>query len=241
MMQKIKGIGQKLLGRGRRMNLIMLALLVLLAGIVGATYSFYTSDIAIKNNLITKGSEVLLMELFNPAEKWVAGETKEKRVSFGNQLDLDQLIRFTYEVKWYKNNGAGVNDVEWPSSTWVDANDAYRDSQAITLNWDSNFSAEWTAIPGEAGAPPTYYYNKVLKAMSNSTPTMTDHPTLISVTFSDKIANNAYFSGDDFSDKRVVITIKMEAIDVTQAAVEETWNMGFTRTGDNLAWTPLGP
>ena len=213
----------------RKLNALLLALLALMTlGLVGTTYAFYTSSAGVENMLITKGSEVFLQEYFSPDDLWVAGETKTKEVWFGNQSELDQVIRFKVKEEWFDNNGTPgdlTDDTPW---TW---SGTYSPSPAV-LNWTSEITGgtpTWTKI-GDY-----YYYNKVLEKQSGSSPTET-LPVLSSVTFSSALANNPSF-GDDFSDKACRITIEMEALDVNTAFTQDAWKTTFSQSGTTLTWT----
>lgn len=243
MLNAIRSMGRKL--RGKRINAVMLLLLLLLASIAGATYSFYTKDVAIENELLTKGSEVFLQELFNPNDRWLPGETKVKELTFGNQFETDQLIRFTYSIDWYKYNPqTGEYDVPWDVAQWNDSRGEYTTptvspaenfAKGVTLKWAGTFGNEWHMVDDALdNTAPVYYYKKVLKAAGTAA-TVTN-PTLKAVTFSEKISNNEYYSGDDFSDKRCTITIRMEAVSADPAPASEAWGIACSISGDNVVW-----
>ena len=190
--------------------LLVCVVLFLTIGLNNSTYSFYYSpNVGVENMLITKGSEVCLLELFDPDDQWLAGETKRKEVWFANQCDLDQVIRFKVDTAWTDSSG----------NPW-----AYTGTYApepVVINWTS-------AITG-AGAPATwtkvgdyYYYNIVLAKQSGGTPTETA-AVISSVTFSPEVSNSEYYYGDDFSDKACTITIYMEALSAINHIIGEAW------------------
>ncbi|MCL1896752.1 MAG: hypothetical protein FWG03_09415 [Clostridiales bacterium] len=205
---------------------IMLACLVLFLayGLNGATYSFYYSpNTGVQNMLITKGSEVCLLELFDPDDQWLAGETKKKEVWFGNQCDLDQVVRFKADIAWADASGA----------PWAYTG-AY-DPEPVVINWTSEVTGAktWTKI-GDY-----YYYNQILKKQSGSSPTET-LPVISSVTFSPALSNGEYYYGDDFTGKACTIAIYMEALSVIDHIVGEAWpEAELARQPDGtLVWTP---
>ena len=195
--------------------------------ILGGTYAYYASVSDVQNQMITKGSEVFLRELFNKDDYWVPGETKEKAVSFGNQSDLDQVIRFKVTEKWYDNKGTPANlsdDTVWtPVGTYS--------PPPVVINWTSEVTGgTWVKI-GD-----WYYYTKVFASGSKSSPTLT--PDVISsVTFSPSISNAGPGAVDDFSDKRYSLLVEMETLDVNTDMTKEAWHMTFLESGSNLTWS----
>ena len=225
-------IQKKMSLKGRRALAVFPVLFLLLLGgfLVGTTNTFYISSGTVANLLITGNSEVYLAEYFSPEDRWLPGETKAKIVSFGNQSDTDQVVRFKVVVEWYDNNGTPddlTDDTPW---TW---SGSYNPAPAV-INWTSAITGSppaWTKI-GDY-----YYYNSVLAAQSGQTPTET--PAVISsVTFSPALSNDAAYT-DDFSNKECRITILMETLNVNAADTQATWNATFVQTGSSLAWSAV--
>lgn len=206
---------------------LLLAFLVLSLGI-GGSYAYYSAVSDARNQVITKGSEVFLQEVFNKDDQWLPGETKKKAVHFGNQGGRDQVIRFQVIEAWYDNKGTPGNladDVLWNYTG------SYSPKPA-QINWTSEVTGGtvWKKIGN------WYYYTKVLKAASAGSTVYT--PDVISgVTFSPALSNAGPGAREDFSNKRYSLTIQMESLDVNTDITKEAWKMTFTQAGGALTWS----
>lgn len=217
-----------------------LALLMLV--VVGGSLAFYTSSGDADNRLVTKSDNVFLSEIFNPADKWVPGETKQKEVWFGNTGETDQILRVKAidadDILWYDNKGTpnNLND----DTLWTYTG-TYSPAPAV-INWtrSSGTSTE--------GPDPTYwvrigdwyYYKKVLPMQQGNTPGLT--PCIISsVSFSNAISNAGPGHADDFSDKRISLTVEAETMDVHSTVTAAEWGVSFTQSGSDIIWTAVNP
>lgn len=203
-----------------KVNSILLGVLVfLLIGLVGTTFAFYMSSADVDNMLITKGSGVFLAEYFSPDDHWLPGETKVKEVHFGNQSELDQVIRFKVVTEWFDLNGSPW---QWQKE--------YDPAPAV-INWTDEITGDsptWTKI-GDY-----YYYNYLLEAQDGNYPTETK-VVIKSVTFSPDLSNDSAHA-EDFSDKVCRITIQMESLDVNTDIVREAWRAVFSQNDTSLTW-----
>ncbi len=213
--------------RFRKTVLPVLAIaLLVVVGVIG-TFAFYQSTTSAQNRLMTKDSGVFLSEIFNPADEWVPGETKQKEVSFGNDGEKDQVLRVRVTEAWYDSTGA----------VWSWGTTAYDPSPAV-INW-TTASGTQTTGPDETNwikIGDYYYYKKVLTKETNNTPTVTDN-MITSVSFSDKISNGVPGDNNDFSNKRYSLTVKAETVDVDTTITASEWGVNFTNSGGNLTWT----
>lgn len=209
----------------------LLALLLAVGLIVGGVWAYYRKQTDQQNQLITKGSEVFLKELFSPNDLWVPGETKEKQVSFGNRGELDQVLRFKVTETWYDNNGTPDNlsdDVPWQYTG------TYNPEPAV-IRWTGGGTApaasDWVKV-GD-----WYYYTKVLPKGTGLAPSMTPQ-VMDGVTFSPAISNAGPGAEDDFANKRFALTLEMETLDVNADMTRPAWHVKFVQSGGNLTWSP---
>ena len=196
----------------KKRHFLLLLVFVLALGMVGGALAYYQSTLHVQNRLTTKESGVTMKEIFNPADQWVPGETKQKEVSFGNVGLVDQVIRFRVIEKWSTNSG----------TAWT-----YQGSYSpppVTIHYTAAVAADWSEIDG------WYYYKKPLKP-GGEEPRVIDQ-----LSFSKALANGGYSSVDDFSDKRYSLTVEMEALDVNSAETQAAWQMTFTQSGNTLTW-----
>lgn len=199
--------------RQRSKILIFLVCLILIVMAVGTTMAFYSNKGGSLNNVVTTtGSEVYLQELFNPADHWLAGETKEKKVNFANVGERNQVIRFRVEIQ-EKNKSNG----DWVPTT----------KKLVTINWRSDLENKWSDFDDDNG---WYYYNEVLVAEAETEAVME------SVTFSSTISNDDMAPLDGPIIYRIIVY--MEALDVNSTIVSDEWAKTFELIGDTtLQWS----
>lgn len=182
------------MNRSHKKEIVMLlscvALLMAIVG-VGATY-YKTVDL--DNDFQVAQPKVYMSEKFDPIDKWVPGEMKEKVVKFGNAGDVDCYLRAKF-----------VEVIELADGTEVAIPNGFG------LNFATNFSSKWTD-----GGDGWYYYNEVLAAGE------TTEKTLESVTISDAISNDAHGIKTDFSGSKFTVRVKAEFVQALNAADAET-------------------
>ncbi|WP_409969934.1 hypothetical protein RFF05_08570 [Bengtsoniella intestinalis] len=169
----------------------------------------YMQTKTVENAMSTKASGVYLEELFNPLDQWVAGETKQKEVWFGNHEETDQVIRFTIKEVW----------------TDADGNEFTDPDDGATINWTDALKDDWTQL-GDY-----YYYNSVLAPEDVTDKVMTG------VSFSNTINNGGYGNTADYSDKTYSLTITMEALPVDADVVLANWSVTMTQAETVLTWS----
>lgn len=215
----------------RRLLLILLAAFTIVAGfLIYRALAFYTQSLDTGNDLSVAGSAVALGIWQIPADTWVAGETKEKEVTFTNRGDADLVLRFSVQDAW-KDGG----------NSWTSTDVA---SPAV-INWTDEITggtSAWTKI-GDY-----YYYNQVFEKRADGTDTVT--PAVIdSVTFSGQMSNGgtaALLSGDgaddsrgrdDFSGKRYELGVQMETLEVDASIVSGSWGVSMQQMGTDISWS----
>ena len=175
---------------------------------IGTTLAFYSGGGDLKNNLATKESSLYLEEVFDPNDKWLPGETKAKKVHFGNDGESSQVIRFKVVLEWLdKDNN------KWTPTT----------ASPVEIKWTTNLAAEWdNSFLGSNG---WYYYRKILPAGQETNAVME------SVTFSPGLS-------DDFASTTYRIKIYMEGVDVSPEITKAEWDkMTFTESAGTLTWS----
>lgn len=190
----------------RKKYFLFLLVAVLVLGAAGGTLGYYKSSAGVTNRISTKESGVTLREVFNPADHWLPGETKEKQVSFSNSGDVPQVIRFQYTGKWSDSSGASLPEPAVPPTV----------NLADTGNWEK--IGGW------------YYYKKVLQ------PAAVTANVIKSVTFDKSLTNGGYDGKTDYSGKRYALTVTMESLSANTTETVAGWNMTFTDSGGTLTW-----
>lgn len=191
----------------RKKYFLFLLAAVLVLGAVGGTLGYYKNSAGVTNRISTKESGVTLREVFNPADHWLPGETKEKQVSFSNSGDVPQVIRFQYTGKWSDSSGTPLPGLTVQPTV----------NLANTGNWEE--------IDG------WYYYKKVLQ------PNDVTANVIKSVTFDKSLTNGGYDGKADYSDKRYTLTVTVESLSANTTETVAGWHMTFTDSGGTLTWS----
>lgn len=191
----------------RKKYFLFLLAAVLVLGAVGGTLGYYKNSAGVTNRISTKESGVTLREVFNPADHWLPGETKEKQVSFSNSGDVPQVIRFQYTGKWSDSSGTSLPEPAVPPTVKL----------ADTGNWTK--IGDW------------YYYKKVLQ------PAAVTANVIESVTFDKSLTNGGYDGKTDYSDKRYTLTVTVESLSANTTETAAGWHMTFTDSGGTLTWS----
>lgn len=190
----------------RKKYFLFLLAAVLVLGAVGGTLGYYKNSAGVTNRISTKESGVTLREVFNPADHWLPGETKEKQVSFSNSGDVPQVIRFQYTGEWSDSSGTPLPGLTVQPTV----------NLAGTGNWEE--------IDG------WYYYKKVLQ------PNDVTANVIKSVTFDKSLTNGGYDGKTDYSGKRYTLTVTVESLSANTTETVAGWHMTFTDSGGTLTW-----
>lgn len=197
----------------KKRHFLLLLVIVLLLSAVSSTWGYHKTASPVVNRISTKKSGVTMREVFNPADKWLPGETKEKQVSFSNSGELPQVIRFKCESTWSERSkvvGADAAVLTLPLQPTIQFSDRE--------NWKQ--VGEW------------YYYKKALQ------PGETTPDAISAIKFGSELTNGGYDGKKDYSNKRYTLTVIMEALDVNQIETEAGWGMTFTAAADGvLTWS----
>ena len=187
---------------------------------IGTTLAFYSGGGDLKNNLGTKESSVYLEEEFNPNDKWLPGETKQKKVNFGNDGESSQVIRFKVILEWLNKDG----------DKWTPTPPSDPDIELATINWNSQFATDWEdSFFDDDG---WYYYKQVLPSGVKTAVVMD------SVTFLEDLSNTVGGEyPEDFSDTTYRIKVVMEGVDVNTTLTKAEWGKTFTESGGTLTWS----
>lgn len=196
---KLKNIKKKPL-------IFILAILVL--GIVGGTFAYYYSEIAISNEFKTLTYNVQIEEEFN--KTWGT-----KKVSFVNKeaTNTPVVLRINYNESWRKE----VN------GTKLSLDNNVNGENAVTKNWTTAFTNDF--IEGDDG---WYYYKKTLNAKKSV-------QVLDSIALNeDLISTSPYY--EEYKDYDYELDFNFEAIQANTDAINEIWNKKATISGGNVTW-----
>lgn len=198
----------------RRM-IVMAAAAAAAVLVAGVSLAYYYASGEIPNRFETAEAKVYMSEKFDPSDRWVPGEQKQKEVRFGNEGDTDAVIRVRFDKVLKLSDGTEVSD--------QDILDGF------TLNFADGFSTGWVR-----GSDGWYYSRNVLKSGE-----MTD-VTLGSVTVSSLLSNDVHGVKTDYSSAVFTVNVKGELIQASlaeEAAGAQGWGMIPEVSGSAVRWS----
>lgn len=172
----------------RKAILLIFGLLALL--VFGNSLTYFQKLESVDNKFQSAEANVYLNEKFDPNDRWVPGEEKQKEVCFGNDGSIDSVLRVKFT----------------PVLKLKDGTEDKEAAQNFKLNFADGFNENWEKH-GD-----WYYYKKVLA--SNQ---MTDI-TLKSVTISDSIGNDEHGIATDYSEAAYDVKIEGEWLQASLAS-----------------------
>lgn len=193
----------------KKKYLLLCGMLALL--IFGVTQAYFRKSVSVDNEFQSAEAKIYLNEKFAPNDEWVPGEEKQKEVRFGNEGEIDAVLRVRFT----------------PSLTLKDGTVDTEAAKDFQLNFATDFQQHWTLKDG------WYYYNKVLKSDD-----LTDI-TLKSVTISDQIGNDEHGILTDYSEASYDVKIEGELLQASlaaEAAAYMQWGLTPTVTGETVIW-----
>ena len=183
-------------------------LLLLALGIVGTTFAYYYTEIAIPNQFRAMTYNVTIEEEFN--NTWGT-----KKVSFVNNEETNTpvVLRINYNELWRKE----VNGVKLSLDNNVNG------TNVVTKNWTTAFTNDF--IDGGDG---WYYYKKTLAAEASV-------QVLDSIALNESlISTSPYY--DDYKAYTYELDFNFEAIQASSSAISEIWGRTATISGGNVTW-----
>ena len=192
----------------KKKPLIFLLVLCLL-GIVGTTFAYYYTEIAIPNQFKAMTYNVTIEEEFN--DTWGT-----KKVSFVNNEETNApvVLRINYNELWRKEiNGVNVS---------LDNN--VNGVNVVTKNWTTAFTNDF--VDGGDG---WYYYKKTLNAEESV-------QVLNSISLNESlISTSPYYN--DYKTYTYELDFNFEAIQANSSAISEIWGKNATITGGDVTWS----
>lgn len=184
-------------------------LLLLALGIVGTTFAYYYTEIAIPNQFRAMTYNVTIEEEFN--NTWGT-----KKVSFVNNEETNTpvVLRINFNELWRKE----VNGVKLSLDNNVNG------TNVVTKNWTTAFTNDF--IDGGDG---WYYYKKTLAAEASV-------QVLDSIALNESlISTSPYYN--DYKSYTYELDFNFEAIQASSSAISEIWGRTATISGGNVTWT----
>lgn len=183
-------------------------LLLLALGVVGTTFAYYYTEIAIPNQFRAMTYNVTIEEEFN--NTWGT-----KKVSFVNNEETNTpvVLRINYNELWRKE----VNGVKLSLDNNVNG------TNVVTKNWTTAFTNDF--IDGGDG---WYYYKKTLAAEASV-------QVLDSIALNESlISTSPYYN--DYKSYTYELDFNFEAIQASSSAISEIWGRTATISGGNVTW-----
>lgn len=187
---------------------IIFILILLVLGVVGATFAYYYSEVVIPNQFKAMTYNVSIEEEFN--NTWGT-----KKVSFVNKEETNApvVLRINYNELWRKE----VDNVKLSLDNNVDG------ENVVTKNWTSAFTNDF-----EKGSDGWYYYKKTLNAKQSV-------QVLESIALNESLISTSEYY-DDYKSYTYELSFNFEAIQANSSAVSEIWGKTVSISGDNVTW-----
>lgn len=197
--------------RKRKNKKIWFILAMLTLIIAGSAFAYFQKTVSMDNRFRSKEAKVYLNEKFDPNDRWVPGEEKQKEVRFGNEGEIEAVLRVRFT----------------PILKGQDGEEDKVAAEKFKLNFSKDFQTDWMR-KGD-----WYYYKKTL-----SSGELTD-VTLKSVTISDAIGNDEHGISKDYSNAVYDVKIEGELLQASlakEAASSMNWGLTPTVTGKDVTW-----
>ena len=187
---------------------LIFLLLLLVLGIVGTTFAYYYTEIAIPNQFRAMTYNVTIEEEFN--NTWGT-----KKVSFVNNEETNTpvVLRINYNELWRKE----VNGVKLSLDNNVNG------ENVVEKGWTTAFTNDF--IDGGDG---WYYYKKTLNAEESV-------QVLESISLKENLIRTSPYY-DDYKSYTYELDFNFEAIQASSSAISEIWGKTATISGDNVTW-----
>ncbi len=195
-------------------GMVLIAMVIVLAVGFGAVIAHFYKVQSVDNEFQMTKPKVYMNEKFNPKDRWVVGEEKEKQVRFGNQGDMDTIIRVRFDKKLVLEDGTDISDPDLLAG--------------FTLNFSKEFTDHWIH-----GNDDWYYCKQILK------PKEITGVTLNSVTISDQIGNDKRGGDKDYSNAVFRVDVEGQMLQASFAgdgAAQNGWGMIPTVKGSEISW-----
>ena len=185
---------------------LIFLLMFLVLGIVGTTFAYYYTEIAIPNQFRAMTYNVTIEEEFN--NTWGT-----KKVSFVNNEETNTpvVLRINYNELWRKE----VNGVKLSLDNNVNG------ENVVEKGWTTAFTNDF--IDGGDG---WYYYKKTLNAEESV-------QVLESISLKENLIRTSPYY-DDYKSYTYELDFNFEAIQASSSAISEIWGKTPTISGDNV-------
>lgn len=191
-----------------RISVLMITGILFLA-VVGVTIAAYISAKTFHNQFTVGEPGIAIQERFNPTDKWLPGEQKEKKVWFANTGQQNMLLRFSIEVKDSTKGQESLTEAqiaEILKLCWADA-ETGEDSSSLT---PVNFTRK------EQDGRVYYYYDGVLDEGKRVY-------VFNSVIMDPGLTNDSH--GVSYSGSRIDLIVTGEMVLADERAAEEQWSL----------------
>ena len=183
---------------------------------ISCVFAYFISTMPVTNPFSVGKPNVYLEETFESDDKWVPGEEKRKIVYFGNDGDMDIVIRAKFTPTLKLEDGSVITD------------------KTILNDFELNFTDEFKKqVDWLAGGDGWYYYKKVLAPGEKI-------KTLESVTLSNNISNDVHGNKTDYSNSQMDVDVECEAILATVSKDNsdlQNWGYYPNVNGTSVSWT----
>ena len=192
----------------KKKPLIFLAILLAI-GIVGATFAYYYTEVAIPNQFKVMTYDVGIEEEFY-------NDFGTKKVSFVNNEEngVPVLLRMHYNESWVKTIEEDGETIE----KYLNTNLSQGYGESVTKNWTADFENSFVYNNQDGW----YYYTKVLNGGE-------------AVQILESIEKNSHVP-TSYNGYTYKLTFTMESIQASEAAARRNWGKKLNISGGDVNW-----
>ena len=194
---------------------------VLLFGIVGATFAYYTTTNTYTNEFETGEYKIKTEEVFESPPNWQPGDITPKQVTVTNEGTVDAAVKVCFRQKWEDKNGNPVN------------------TGAVTLHYEDYHSVYWLRDCDD-DINCYYYYKKLAPGETTedllesvefyggsrigATTTCTEDPVTHTKSCTSEV--------EDYSGSKYTLYVDIETVQFN--AYKEAWDNPTYYSGDGM-------
>lgn len=213
----------------KKSKLILYGICFTLFLAVSGMWAYFSATGVIENMFSTSGTEISIIEVFDPSQQWLPGEKKQKEVKFKNNGSSDMLLRFRVDLKLEDETGKLVDTNSLKSGTGISINSdgipVYNETPMFTVGWESYLEKNFTSIVKDGKT--YYYYNKILSGKDETENVMTY------VQFADWITGGNDGTTMDFQKYKAHVIVTGELLQVNKEAAREMWQAEYESSEDD--------
>lgn len=211
----------------KKSKLILYGVCFILFLTVSGIWAYFSATGMIENMFSTAGTEISIIEVFDPSQQWLPGEKKQKEVKFKNNGSSDMLLRFRVDLELENEAGEPVREASLNPGLTINSDGIpeYDGKPMFIVGWEDYWKENFTPIMKDGKT--YYYYNKILSEKDETENVMTY------VQFADWITGGNDGTTMDFQKYKAHVIVTGELLQVNKEAAREMWQAEYESSEDD--------